>query len=154
MICGAVLRYICMQELQNHCIGFSSVCYLITTLHVCKGELLSHNSCVFQNSQVVIHVHSGTLLLHCASTIRAWKIWLQVLQHSCLYLINCDGFIKGEISISCCYIVIKILCLKVNIQVLTGFNSTFQFKNSLELCVQLSESAIFCVNSTCGYQTV
>ena len=34
---------------------------------------------------------------------------------------------KGEISISCCYIVIKIAVFKVNIQVLTGFNSTFQF---------------------------
>ena len=29
-------------------------------------------------------VHSGTLLLHCASTIRQWKIWLQVFKTKCV----------------------------------------------------------------------
>lgn len=47
--------------------------------------------------------------------------------YNCFNRVACDGFIKGEISISCCYIVIKISVFKVNIQVLTGFNSTFQF---------------------------
>lgn len=55
------------------------------------------------------------------------KIGLQVFQQSYLDLIYCDGFIKGGISISCCYIVITISMFTVNIQVLKGFNSTFQF---------------------------
>ena len=43
------------------------------------------------------------------------KIWLQVFQQSFLDLLSCDGFVKGEISISCCYIVIKISKFTVNI---------------------------------------
>ena len=74
--------------------------------------------------------------------------------YKCFIRVAYVGFIKREISVCFCYIFIQISVFKVNIQVLTGFNSTSQFQNSLELCFQSSESAIFWVNSTCGYQTV
>lgn len=142
-MCGAELRYICMQELQIHCIRFS-----LAYMYV-KG------SC-----SLTTHVLSKILRLLYMYTVEPCYYTVHPplghgkFGYKCFNRLAYVGFIKGQISISCCYFVIKISVFKVNIHVLTVFNSTFQFQNSLELCFQLSESAIFWVNSTCGYQTV
>ena len=56
------------------------------------------------------------------------KMWLQVFQQSCLDLINCDGFIKGGISISCCYMSLKFPCLQATSKYLQVSTLRFSFR--------------------------